>query len=119
MKRILPKQDTDPRARRVFRARVDCTWLNGELESSEVIVDEFAIVGRRRGLVVLDRESTIANGQRAVDEALIAAEFDTTIGEAIRRLYRKFLARIEAAFTNEDVLSGRISEQAAVLNGLI
>lgn len=114
----LIKSAADERFDRVYRARVDCIWLNGDLEESAVVVEEFAIVGKKGDTLLLDRESTVTNGLHRVDAGLVKAEFQPSIGEAVKRLYRKFLARIEAACSNEDVIDGRISEQAAVLNGL-
>lgn len=114
----LIKSAADERYDRIYRARIDCVWLNGDLEKSDVVVDELAVIGRRGDTLTLDRETTTTNGLRHVDKGLVAAEFSGTIGDALLRLYRKFLARIEAACSNDDVIDGRISEQAAVLNGL-
>jgi len=102
----------------LFRAKILSVWLNGDLESAEVVVEEFAVVGRKKGFLLLDRESTATNGSRHIEVGAAAADFSGSIGDAIINLYGRFLARIEAACSNDDVANGRITEQAAVLNGM-
>lgn len=113
MKRVISA--APPNCPRLFRARVDSIWLNTDLEDSRVVLEEYAVVGRRGDEMTLDRE---LNGLKTLPLSAIGTDVHRCQEHAILALYRKFLVRLELACSNEDVIAGRISEQAAVLNGL-
>lgn len=103
---------------RVYRSRVDSLWLGGDLEQAEVVTDEYAILRDRRGVLLLDRPCPALGGGREATHAAVTEEFSGTIAESVLHLYDRLMARAEAAYENSDVTTGRISEAAAILQGL-
>ena len=114
----LIKSNAPKEAKRVYRARVDSIWNNNEFEDGTIVIEEYAIIRKRGNLVTLDRPCSATNGMVTTDIETLNEHFHTRYSDAILHLYARFMARIEAAYENEDVLNGRISEGAAVLVGL-
>ncbi len=115
---LLIKAVAPPEAKRVFRARVDSVWNNSELEDAKIVMEEYAIMRKRGNLFTLDRPCSATNGLLTIDAETLAENFHKRYGDAILHLFARFTARVEAAYVNDDVLQGRISEGAAVLVGL-
>lgn len=114
----LIKADAPPAIPRIYRSRVDSLWLGGDLEKAEVVTDEYAVLRDRRGTVLLDRPCPALGGSRTAESKAVAEEFSGTINEAVLHLYDRMMARAEAAYSNGDVISGKIIEAAAVLQWL-
>lgn len=114
----LIKSNAPKEAKRIYRARVDSIWNNNEFEDGEIVMEEFAIIRKRGNAITLDRPCAATNGLVHTDVDTVSEHFHSRYSDAILHLYARFSARIEAAYENEDVLNGRISEGAAVLVGL-
>lgn len=117
--KIVRPLNIPPEARRVFRARVDALWVGQTLKRAELVVDELAILSQRRGKVVLDRPTTATNGLRETTVDVIEREFRDTRDDAILFMHERLMRRIDASYSHEDVRSGRVSEAAVVLSGLV
>jgi hypothetical protein len=103
---------------RVYRARIDSVWRNAEFEEGSIVMEEYAVIRKARGIITLDRPCAATNGLTRVDQQTFKENFHDKYGDAILHLYARFHARLDAAIENEDVITGKISEGAAILVGL-
>jgi len=114
----LIRSKADPAFDRIYRAKIDSTWLNSELSDAEVVIEEFAVIKTRGDVVTLDRPSPATAGLTTISARQLGVEFMSTMDNAMRVLYRRFCDKVESVYSNDDVINGRISEHAAILGGL-
>ncbi len=104
----------------LFYAHVSALWAGGTLKKAQVVVDEFLVVDRRRnGIYHLNKSSTLTGGQtKVLDGSPQDHDLKRSRRAAIMALYKKMVCRISLVASHPDVLAGKVSEGAAVLEGL-
>jgi hypothetical protein len=94
-------------------------WAGDQLHSANVVVDSFLVLERRRGFYVLDRAPAMSPGQVKVSiESKQDSELQPSREAAVVRLYKKMIRRLTLVASHPDVVSGRVSEASAILEGL-
>jgi len=102
----------------LFHARVDSLWAGDRLAQAKVVVDAFHVVEKRKGFYVINKP--FVNGQTKI---LVGSPQDAELKrnrkEAVLSLYQKMIRRIALVVSHPDVLNGKVSEGAAILEGLV
>lgn len=103
----------------LYYAHVDALWEGCRLHSAAVVVDVHTVVERKRGHYILNRPSSMTGGQTKIDiESTQDQNLRGTKKAAILHLYQKMVRRIALVQGHHDIVSGKVSEAAAIIEGL-
>lgn len=103
----------------LYYARVESLWKGDKLDSASVIVDCFIVEHKSKKDYTLSKPSSITGGQsKVVIGSWQDKELRQTRKEAVLALYQKMVRRVALVYQHPDVLNGKVSESAAILEGL-
>lgn len=105
----------------LFHARIDSLWSGQRLIKAEVVIDEFLVMERKRGgQYVLNKCGALTGGQNVISDG---SQQDRALKRsrlaAVLSLYKRMANRVALVSMHPDVAAGRVSEGAAMLEGLL